>query len=410
MEQNDPINKLLEDLINLPQETEWVEFKKNNYNPVLIGKYISALSNSACLHDKEYGYLLFGIEDKTHEVTGTKFKPKECKKGNEELENWLLRKLQPRVDFKIIEHIYNGITVVIFKIDPTYNTPIKFDDIAYIRVGTYMKKLSEYPEKERKIWKLIDISSTNSNNNSKKEEWILNQQNIAFSHKNKKLGYMEYIMILPDLKEKFDLINLKDTANKAITVRKSVPYNLIFDEAGNNWPTPINQGIVSELNQDDKNCSNIYFYFAIKNDGTIYFLNSLEEDWEDQGKYLQEIACIKRITENLIFSSNFYSNLGISFISKFFIRIKYGNLYGRTFLFHGPHIFYGRNKFQTKADEFSCELKGVLKDINKENLTNLVENTVNGLFELFNYFKEEKSVISKCVAIYMDKWKFDNKT
>ncbi|MBU4511009.1 ATP-binding protein [bacterium] len=154
------LNKLLEDLINLPQETEWVEFKKNNYNPHQIGKYISALSNSACLHDKDYGYLLFGIEDKTHKVIGTTFKPKEYKMGNEELENWLLRKLQPRVDFKIIEYVCNDIPIVIFKIDPTHNTPTKFNNIAYIRVGTYMKKLSEYPEKERKIWKRIDISVT----------------------------------------------------------------------------------------------------------------------------------------------------------------------------------------------------------------------------------------------------------
>lgn len=409
MKDNNILNKLIEDLINLPQETEWVEFKKNNYNPHQIGKYISALSNSTCLHNKNCGYLLFGIEDKTHKVIGTKFKPKECKKGNEELENWLLRKLQPRIDFKIIEYVYNDMPVVIFKIDPTYNTPIEFDNIAYIRVGTYMKKLSEYPEKERKIWKFIDISSTNSNNNSKKEEWILNQQNIAYSHKNKKLGYMEYIMTLSGIKEKFDLKKLRDTANKAITDRNSTPYKWIFYEGGNYWPNPINQGIASKIIQNGENSFKIYIYFAIKNDGTIYFLNSFDEDWKEQGKYLKEILCIERITESLIFSSNFYSNLGISFDSKYFIRIKYGNLLGRTYLFHGQHTFYGEHNFQTKAREFSCELKGVLKDINKDNLTNLVENSVNGLFELFDYFKEEKSVISECVAIYIDKWKFNNK-
>jgi hypothetical protein len=337
LEENNNINKLIENLIKLPQETEWVEFKKDNYNPSLIGKYISALSNSACLHNKNYGYLLFGIEDKTHQVIGTKFKPKEYKKGNEELENWLLRKLQPRIDFKIIEHIYNNVPVVIFKIDPTYNTPIKFENIAYIRVGTYKKRLSEYPEKERKIWKWIDVSSNNSSNNAR-EEWILNQQNIAYSHKNKKLGYMEYIMTLPDINEIFDLKLLVDTANKANTDRNSTPYKWIFYEEGEYWPHPINQGIASEINQNKENSSNIYSYFAIKNDGTIYFLNSLEEDWEDQRKYLQEIACIKRITENLIFSSNFYSNLGISSNSKFFIRIKYGNLYGRKYLFYGQHM------------------------------------------------------------------------
>jgi len=160
-------NKLIKSLIKLPKETEWVEFKENNSNPRQIGEYISALSNSVCLHHKDCGYLLFGIEDETHKVVGTKFKPKEYKIGNEELENWLLRKLKPQVDFKIIEYVYNDMPVVIFKIDPAYNTPIKFENIAYIRVGTYKKKLSEYPEKERKIWKWTNVSSTNNSNNAK---------------------------------------------------------------------------------------------------------------------------------------------------------------------------------------------------------------------------------------------------
>jgi len=100
-------------------------------------------------------------------------------------------------------------------------------------VGTYKKRLSEYSEKERKIWKRIDISSIINN----KEEWILNQQNIAYSHKNK-LGYVEYIITLPSIREKFDLKKLRDTANKAITVRKSGPYNLIFDEEGKKLANP----------------------------------------------------------------------------------------------------------------------------------------------------------------------------
>jgi hypothetical protein len=409
LEQNDPINKLIEDLINLPQETEWVEFKKNNYNPVLIGKYISALSNSACLHDEDYGYLLFGIEDKTHEVTGTKFKPKEYKKGNEELENWLLRKLKPRIDFKIIEHVYNNIPVVIFKIDPNkHNIPIKFDDIAYIRVGSYLKKLSDFPGKEQKIW-TGNVLSTIDSNNSEKEKWILNQQNIAYSHKNKKLGYMEYIMTLPGIKEKFDLKKLRDTANKAITVRKSGPYNLIFDEKGKNWPNPINEGITSEINWDDDAWYKTYIYFAIRDDGTIYFLSSFDEDSEEQGKYLKEIFCIKRITENLIFSSNYYSNLGIPSNSEFSIRIKNGNLQGRTFLFEGFIPLASRTKMHAKTNEFCCKLKGTLKDINKDNLINLVEDSVRGLFELFDFYKEEKSVISKHVTIYIDRWKFNDK-
>jgi len=147
------LKKILGELRALPKETEWVEFKVNYINQEDIGKHISALSNSACLHEKKNAYLVFGIENETHNVVGTKFKPKSHSIGNEELENWLARFLEPRIDFKIYEFKQNSKRIAIFEIDPTERTPVKFKDIAYIRVGSYTKKLSDFPEKERKIWK-----------------------------------------------------------------------------------------------------------------------------------------------------------------------------------------------------------------------------------------------------------------
>lgn len=147
------LRQLLDDLRALPDETEWVEFKVSNFRPDDIGEYISALSNSASLHNHEQGYLVFGIEDKTHSVVGTAFRPKAEKKGNEELENWLSRLLNPRVDFRIHEFNYAGKSTVIIEIDAARDRPVKFQDEGFIRVGSYKKRLSEYPEKERKLWK-----------------------------------------------------------------------------------------------------------------------------------------------------------------------------------------------------------------------------------------------------------------
>jgi len=138
MEQKE-LEILIEELRALPQEREWVEFKENNYNPQLIGEYISALSNSACLENKEYGYLVFGIENETHKIVGTTFKPREEKIGNQELENWLATQLEAKIDFKIIEGEINNEQVVIFQIDATLNRPISFKGITYIRVGSYKK-------------------------------------------------------------------------------------------------------------------------------------------------------------------------------------------------------------------------------------------------------------------------------
>lgn len=148
--------ELVEELLSYGCENEWIEFKKDNYEPHLIGEYISALSNSACLHKTKQGYLIFGV-DNTCKVIGTSFEPrKEKGKGNENLENWLLRLLNPRINFEVIEGNYKCNKVVIFKIDSAKKSPVKFDGKEYIRVGEYKKCLDEYPEKERNLWKILN--------------------------------------------------------------------------------------------------------------------------------------------------------------------------------------------------------------------------------------------------------------
>ena len=82
---------LVDELRLLPDETEWVEFKHNNADPQEIAEYISAISNSATLCGKSKGYLVWGVDNKTHEIVGTSFRYREAKKGNEELEAWLAR-------------------------------------------------------------------------------------------------------------------------------------------------------------------------------------------------------------------------------------------------------------------------------------------------------------------------------
>lgn len=147
------LKKLVEDLIQQPHESEWVEFKQNFHSPEEIGERISALSNSACILNKEFGYLVFGIEDGTHNVVGTSFKAKSHKKGGEELEMWLVTRLKPRIDFQIYEFDYNDKHISIFIIPAAKTQPIEFIHKSYIRIGSYTKLLNEFPEKQAKIWR-----------------------------------------------------------------------------------------------------------------------------------------------------------------------------------------------------------------------------------------------------------------
>lgn len=146
------LGKLLKDLQALPKECEWAEFKVNNCNPQKIGEYLSALANSACYHEQKYGFLAFGIEDETHRLVGTSFRPLHEKKGNQELENWLVTQLNPRIDFNIFEFDYNDLHFAIFRVDAAASMPVSFRGVPYIRIGSYKKPLDEHPERERKIW------------------------------------------------------------------------------------------------------------------------------------------------------------------------------------------------------------------------------------------------------------------
>jgi ATP-dependent DNA helicase RecG len=143
----------LDSLLALPVETEWVEFKHNNANPEQIGEYLSALSNSAVLHEQSRAWLVWGVRDSDHAVLGTTFKPRETKVGNQELEGWLTTQSYPRVDFRIHEFDYRpDARVVLFEIMPCWHTPVRFGDQEYIRVGSSKRRLKDYPEKERQLW------------------------------------------------------------------------------------------------------------------------------------------------------------------------------------------------------------------------------------------------------------------
>jgi len=151
--QTEQLILLINELTSQPKENEWIEFKHNFHSPDEIGERISGVSNSACIHKKPVGYLVFGVENETHRIIGTDFHAKNFKKGNEELENWLATRLNPRIEFSIHEFDYEeGKHISLFIIPAAQNRPVKFLHQAYIRVGSITRKLSDFEEKERKIW------------------------------------------------------------------------------------------------------------------------------------------------------------------------------------------------------------------------------------------------------------------
>lgn len=146
------LSALLVELLSLPNETEWVEWKHNNDNPDMIAERLSAVANSAALHGRDFGYMVWGVEDGTKKIVGTTFRPRQSKKGNEELENWLMRSQHPQVNFQMHEWVHQGVPMVLFQIPRASHTPVRYGSEEFIRIGSLTKKLKEYAEKERELW------------------------------------------------------------------------------------------------------------------------------------------------------------------------------------------------------------------------------------------------------------------
>jgi ATP-dependent DNA helicase RecG len=79
------------------RENRFLEFKSNHVSPDDLGKYISSLSNGACLERKENGYLFFGVDDCSHKVIGTSFDIATAKKGSQDLELYLRVNVTPKI-------------------------------------------------------------------------------------------------------------------------------------------------------------------------------------------------------------------------------------------------------------------------------------------------------------------------
>ena len=146
------IDILVKELCKLPKEVGWVEFKHNNCEPTMVGEDISALANSATLHDRDYAYMIWGIDDTTHQIVGTKVRLQLEKKGEQELENWLRYMLSKNADFEYYDADIDGRHVELIRIHKALAQPVSFQKIDYIRSGSYTKKLHEFPVFRTQLW------------------------------------------------------------------------------------------------------------------------------------------------------------------------------------------------------------------------------------------------------------------
>lgn len=138
----DDLDGLLQRLL-AEWESECVEFKAtdDNFSTSEIGKYFSALSNEANLRERDAGWLVFGVHNKTREVIGTDYR----KEGERlhGLKHQIAQNTDPSVTFREIHVLETAHgRVVLFEIPPApRGIPIGWNGHYYARDGESLGSL-----------------------------------------------------------------------------------------------------------------------------------------------------------------------------------------------------------------------------------------------------------------------------
>ena len=148
------IKKVVKQLIAYKNEEDWFEFKDSWYDAVGIGEYISSLSNAAAMHGKEKAYLVWGVNNDTHELTNTTFNYHKDVKG-EPLEHFLARQLTPDVNFEFCELKISKKRIVVLLIPAAKIVPTAFNGNRYIRIGSSKVNLNKYPQRESRLFEVL---------------------------------------------------------------------------------------------------------------------------------------------------------------------------------------------------------------------------------------------------------------
>lgn len=150
----------LTDLRKLPTETEWVEFKPaSGIDLHKLGCYFSALSNEARLHSREYGWIVFGVDDETHDIVGTHYK--DTPESLDKLKLEITQDTTNGIGFLAVYEVFeSGKRVLMFSIPPApYGMPIAWKNKFYGRDGSSLGDLKQDEIDRIRDLKKIDWSA-----------------------------------------------------------------------------------------------------------------------------------------------------------------------------------------------------------------------------------------------------------
>ncbi len=329
------INAIIEEARKQPYELPWIEFKHNNYTPHEIGEYISALSNTAALFNQEHAYMIWGVDDKTHDLLGTTFQPQSEKVNNQGLDLWLATQLEPQVQFYFHTTNIDGKNLVLLEIGRAYSSPIKFRSEDYIRIDTHKKKLKDFPDTERELWSVFSRTPF---------ENMVAMENVAGDFVLRELDFASY----------FDLLSMDLPSDKTRIIEALKEDGMISShETGNYNITNLGAILLAKRLSDfpslERKAVRVIKYegkdrisaaskeqvgskgYANGFEGLISYINNLLPNNEILGKALRKVVpmypeiAIRELIANAIIHQNFFMQGTSPLIEIFTDRLEITN-------------------------------------------------------------------------------------
>ncbi len=313
---NNMINSIIDEARKHLYEQPWIEFKTNIVDPQQIGEYISALSNTAALFNQEHAFMIWGVDDATHNIIGTSFIPQQTKVGNQGLDLWISTQLDPQVQFYFHTTEMECKSVVLLEIARASSLPVKFRSVDYIRIDSYKKKLKDYPDTERELWAIFS---------KKPFETLIAMENVSGDFILRELDYSSYFDLLsvdlPSDKEKILEALLND---KLIAKAETGNYNItnlgaiLFAKRLSDFPS-LERKAVRVIKYEGKDRISAASKeqvggkgYASGFEGLISFVTNLLPNNEILGKALRKVVpmypdiAVRELIANALIHQNFY--------------------------------------------------------------------------------------------------------
>lgn len=202
-------------------ESECVEFKRaeNDFDIDKLGKYFSAIGNEANLKNKQYGWIVFGIDDKNHDLVNTKYR---YDNNFNSVKKQISDNTTDNISFIEIYILkFKEQRVIMFQVPAASGTPINWKGFPYGRDGESLCPLA--PNKIEQIkatanydWSRQIINDASINN--------LDENAISFAREQFKVKYKGK----PIAKEIDELSDI-DFLNKAkVTLNGKITYTAML--------------------------------------------------------------------------------------------------------------------------------------------------------------------------------------